>query len=479
MRLKPQHKNKRKPRTGQLNLRYRRRYSVHINNLISIADIFNKKQRKTAPDMESEEDSQGEFTLVQNKKRKIDLSSAFEPVRTPSTNNPMEVTNYYSPLETIINEDADIQTDNQQQFKKPKMPPPVVMHQKVNDHKSLIKQITQLIGKNFHIKHVGGRTAIQAYDYGKYKILKRELAENNLQFHTYTPAEEKTHGFVIRGLDSNPTPEEIQQDINETHKLVISKVFKMKTNFRPLFLVVTNKDINLTFLQQNIKFVCSTKIKWERHANTKLITQCRRCQEWGHATSNCFVTPRCAHCASEHWTHQCTNKEANMCANCNQTGHKAFANECPVYVKRLALTRKSEKPAEPRYQDAPLPSTNAWAQRPITEVVPAASNQRRETTPPVERPGPSNKEDFPALPSGPRHQQPRNRKPEPEENEFDSANQFENLSREFKKLNSLVNLEKMLVLVVKLNKKLETAKSNLDKFLIIRNFTSELTDDDF
>lgn len=92
-----------------------------------------------------------------------------------------------------------------------------------------------MIGPQFHIKHVAGSTAIQADNYGKYKILLRELTSSNLQFHTYTTAEEKTHGFVLRGLDGNPDPEEIQQSFNTEHRLEVTKVFKVKTNYRPLY----------------------------------------------------------------------------------------------------------------------------------------------------------------------------------------------------------------------------------------------------
>lgn len=137
--------------------------------------------------------------------------------------------------------------------------------------------------------------------------------------------------------------------------------------------------------------------------------------------------------------------------------------ECPVYIKRLALRKGTENQPELRYEDAPAPTINAWSVRRSNTAAEPAANQQRETTQPVATPGPSNKEEFPELQSRYR-QQPRNKKRETEdnENEFETVNQFENLSHEFKKLNSLVNLEKMLLLIVKLNKKLETAKTNLD-----------------
>lgn len=369
MRIKPQRKVKNTSPVTKIivNRRASRTLKPKPKYRPTFEQIFAKKASLMSTEMELENSSPeaGEFTTVENKRRRTtDITKIFAPTTSTVPVIPSEaMRNRFTALGNEQSNEAQTTTGNTAPIKKPKMPPPVVMHQRVTDHKNLIKFITEMIGTQFHIKHVAGRTAIQAHEYGKYKILLRELTANNLQCHTYTPAEEKTHGFVIRGLDSNPEPEEIQESLNTEHKLEITKVYKMKTNFRPLFLVITNKEVNLRFLQENIKYVCRTRIKWERHVNSKQITQCRRCQEWGHATSNCFATPRCAHCAAEHWTHQCTTKENSKCVNCDREGHKAFSTECPIYIKRLALTKKSEPP---KYIDAPAPKTNAWQLNTLT-----------------------------------------------------------------------------------------------------------------
>lgn len=139
------------------------------------------------------------------------------------------------------------------------------------------------------------------------------------------PKEERTHGLELKGLDSEPTIEEIQEDLASTHKIKCQKAFKMTTKYRPLYLIITENDIKLKYLQDNIKYVCQTKISWEIHNNTKLMAQYHRCQEWGHATSSCFIAPRCTHCAGKHWTFQCTEKATKKCTNCNGIGHKAYS----------------------------------------------------------------------------------------------------------------------------------------------------------
>lgn len=100
-----------------------------------------------------------------------------------------------------------------------------------------------------------------AYTMNNYRILMKELTEQNIQLlHTNTPKDEKTHGFVLRGLDSAPEVEEVKQDLEEIHKITTKNIYKMNTKFRPIYLIITDKEVTLNFLQTNIKYVCQTKI---------------------------------------------------------------------------------------------------------------------------------------------------------------------------------------------------------------------------
>lgn len=445
------------------------------------AEEMNMSEDGQATDIEVDDSSTDqEYTEVVHKKRKLDMLKFFEKPRVAAVTAQepnLALQNRYAPLlNSKINENAGINTPVNT---KPRTPPPIVIHQKVIDHRGLIKFITEIAGKQFHVKYTAGRTTVQTYDNKIYKVLLKELTEQNLKFHTYTPKDEKTHGFVLRGLDSEPSTEEIKEDLETTHKIQIQKMYKMHTKFRPLYLVVTENNINLQFLQENIRYVCRTKIRWERHTNNKVITQCRRCQEWGHSTTNCFDDPRCAHCAQDHWTHQCTNKENKKCTNCGNQGHKAYDTDCPVYQRRLELIKRINTPEKlgPAYVAAPLPKTNAWGKRPTPAVEEQNDSIMRTRT--------FNAEDYPELPQVRQEQrrpQTQQAKPPLEfnaGNEYGNLAAFQNLNNEFKKLNSLINLEKMLKLVQNLNSQLSLAQNNIEKFMITQNFLSNLSDDDF
>lgn len=100
------------------------------------------------------------------------------------------------------------------------MLPPVVIHQKVTDHKRLIALVTEMIGKHFHLKHTSGSTTISVETTNNYRILMKELTDQNIELHMYT-TRRKTHGFVLRGLDSAPETQEIKEKLEKSTKFLL------------------------------------------------------------------------------------------------------------------------------------------------------------------------------------------------------------------------------------------------------------------
>ncbi|XP_048522722.1 uncharacterized protein LOC109544352 [Dendroctonus ponderosae] len=90
-----------------------------------------------------------------------------------------------------------------------------------------------------------------------------------------------------RGLEGNVQPQEIKEDLIEKG-IDTKNVFSMKTQFRPLFLVVTNDKVTIRTLKAEARVVCSVRVSWETRNNRKSLSQYRRCQGWGHVSANCF-----------------------------------------------------------------------------------------------------------------------------------------------------------------------------------------------
>lgn len=218
----------------------------------------------------------------------------------------------------------------------------------------------------------------------------KEENKNEVRFHTYTPKEEKTHAFVIRGLDNKPEPEEIITAFQNEHEIEIKTVYEMKTTSRPLYMIVTSSALTLKYLSQNIRYVMGIRIYIEERRNNRKVIQCRRCQQWGHATSNCFRQERCVRCAGEHLTKDCEKHNEGAvnwkCANCNGA-HQANNIDCPIYQSKLSNLQNNRegRPApkdirQQQYIDAPPPERNAWTRHKDSRQEKTHQTQLSETS---------------------------------------------------------------------------------------------------
>ena len=68
--------------------------------------------------------------------------------------------------------------------------------------------------------------------------------------------------------------------------------------------------------------------------------RCFRCNRWGHTQSSCHANETCGHCAGQHGTRECPQKDnpsVIRCCNCGKGGHRAWqTSKCPDYRRRLA-----------------------------------------------------------------------------------------------------------------------------------------------
>jgi hypothetical protein len=79
------------------------------------------------------------------------------------------------------------------------------------------------------------------------------------------------------------------------------------------------------------------------HDSKCRVTQCFKCQRFGHTTRACSSPPRCGHCAGDHDTRdhgtgECPNESQVKCANCGQR-HKAWDRTCRLYKEKLEQAR--------------------------------------------------------------------------------------------------------------------------------------------
>ena len=178
------------------------------------------------------------------------------------------------------------------------------------------------------------------------------------KFYTFDTKSARPFKVVMKGLSSDNTPEEIKNELQVLLGFAPSQVIQMKkksnenNNSRfgltqQFYLIHFNRsDVNNLKCFEKVQFLFHVRVKWEhyrRHGGQN-ITQCRRCQAFGHGTDHCNMDPKCMNCGSlSHVKDNCPVKEntAFQCANCNEN-HKSNYWECPIRKKVLEARAKHQ-----------------------------------------------------------------------------------------------------------------------------------------
>lgn len=185
---------------------------------------------------------------------------------TQKTSN-IELKNRYQILSE--HEDSDSEMEQEQTTTKTHKPPPIVIKGRTGNSRAVINNLRDEIGDDFHVTYSDEATHIHIHDPNKRKTYINKMKAENVPHYTYAPKEERTTGHVIRGLDIDVSTEELKQQL-EHLGITIENIYKMTTTHRPLYLVITPKNITTDYLQKNIKFLFYIKINWQRHYNKNL-----------------------------------------------------------------------------------------------------------------------------------------------------------------------------------------------------------------
>jgi hypothetical protein len=170
----------------------------------------------------------------------------------------------------------------------------------------------------------------------KAKIIEM-LKTNKIGFYTFSEPHTKSRIFVLK-RHYRVEKEEMLQILKEEQLEATKVTFLMDHVDRPIYLVHFDGEMNINILQHQHKDLQGLIITWEKFdLRSKRLTQCHRCQLWGHSASNCERQRRCVKCLSSHEPGQCarTNREADgdpECVNCKGK-HPANSPTCSVYKK--------------------------------------------------------------------------------------------------------------------------------------------------
>lgn len=257
--------------------------------------------------------------------------------------------------------------------------PPIV----ISEQKSWLESSKQIQQRQIQIKHYSTkRDGIQIQPVRKddHHAITKLLEEGSHEFHTYKQSDEKTLRAVLRGIPQILSTDEIHQNLVDEGFDVISvarmhkKVQGTRTDL-PLILVQMKKT------DTNRRIFTLTKlghilVKVEHQRAKTYISQCHRCQKFGHNQDSCHRSPRCVKCGQQHISHQCEKPRDSpaTCANCGGP-HPASFRGCraapqtrparqtrPAQQARTTHTRPTRQPTATTGSPATRQEGRSYAQ---------------------------------------------------------------------------------------------------------------------
>ena len=172
----------------------------------------------------------------------------------------------------------------------------------------------------------------------KAKLIEK-LKLEKFKFFTYAEPHQKPASYVLKGVDTIFSPDEILASLKAKELPVVKVSFLVNKPNMVFHLVQFERgQLNINSLRHQAPHIENLIVKWEKLKRTaKRPTQCHRCQQFGHAASHCGREYKCVKCTEQHEPGQCnrTSKDAEgspRCVNC-QGEHTANTTSCPSYIK--------------------------------------------------------------------------------------------------------------------------------------------------
>lgn len=282
-----------------------------------------------------------------------------------------QIRNKFGILENCEQMDSTEATPQPNPINKRQWIPPIIINSKIGNYKMFSQEVTSILGHgNFRVfyRNTGSKIILQNMS-DRNKIIE-EFKTNHLDFHTFTPNEEKTKKIVLKGapeMDLDEVKNNLKQQGTNIETIIKMKTKRNEESFS--YLVTVKKEQSLQDLKK-IRNIDQCGIKWEKYHKKNTYTQCYNCQRFGHAESNCHQKARCVKCPSfHHWKNCNLTKTATSKAYCHNCGgeHAASFKNCPILLEYL---QKRNETALQKQNFIPnqLPASPPIQQRPQTKT---------------------------------------------------------------------------------------------------------------
>lgn len=255
--------------------------------------------------------------------------------------------------------------------------PPLIVHSQIANYKMFNEQITSTLQhRNFTVLYRNTGTKIITYNMQDRQKLINDFKNSNVNFHSFTPNEEKLKKIVLKGAPQMNI-DEIKEDLIKKGTTVENIIpLKTKRNQESFSYLVTVKQGQSLQDMRKIRNIDQCGIKWEKYSKKNNYTQCYNCQAFGHAEINCNQRSKCVKCRGFHHWKNCTMQKTDTskayCHNCGGD-HAASYKNCPALMEYLQKRNEAAlSRAGPNTQNIiPLQP----AKRNVTTQGPGLSNQ--------------------------------------------------------------------------------------------------------
>lgn len=203
-------------------------------------------------------------------------------------------------------------------------------------------------------------TKIQLKSIEQYIKFKKSLSDGKIEFFSHDIQSEKLDRFILSGIDRISF-----QEIVDSLKTYQMEPLEIR-EFHPKTKKFENEGTYIVSFKQGVTKIHNLKKtiinytvpKWRLYLkSTNNITQCRRCQLFGHGMRNCNLKIKCSNCGLDHTSENC-NSPVIKCANC-KGDHNSTSQNCPkrqefMDMRKRLATSNNKKTVKP----TPAPRMN-------------------------------------------------------------------------------------------------------------------------
>lgn len=202
--------------------------------------------------------------------------------------------------------------------------PPLVIYIHIDQHVKTLKEIQKDCREKLTINFKRDRMIIYTKKEHDYLLMRQKIEAAQVSFHTYSLEKEKSLVSILKGLPANISTFEIKEELQSEHNLHVEEVKQFIKKYDvngekreiklPIFSVKFKNGTSVADVKK-VRSLWWCKPTWHRNVPRNSVTQCYRCQAFGHIAKNCFRPEKCAKCAENHNTLNCSveNPHRNLC----------------------------------------------------------------------------------------------------------------------------------------------------------------------